>query len=90
MKLGPDPRCKEQPPLAEDLRKKIPRAHSVVSPTKLLRWSGPSSESYLQRACLVRGECIGVLVGEGAGGGGGGGGGGVGRRLGTFSAPAFE
>jgi hypothetical protein len=23
MKLGPDPRCKEQPPLAEDLRKKI-------------------------------------------------------------------
>jgi hypothetical protein len=25
MEFGPDPRCKKEPPLAEDLRKKIPR-----------------------------------------------------------------
>jgi hypothetical protein len=46
---------------------------------------------YLQRVCLVRGDCIGSLVGGcDGGGGGGGGGGGVEGGGGTCSASTFE
>jgi hypothetical protein len=40
MNLGPHSRCKEQPPLAEDLLKKN---HSVVGSKLISRWSGSSS-----------------------------------------------
>jgi transposase len=43
MKFGPDPWCKEKQPLAEDLRKKIPRTTLRYWLQKISRWSGPSS-----------------------------------------------
>jgi hypothetical protein len=43
MKPGPHPRCKEQPPLADDLRKKIPRTTLRYWLQIISRWSGLSS-----------------------------------------------
>jgi hypothetical protein len=52
MKLGPHPRFKEQPPLAEDLRKKISQTALHNWLKKISRWSGPSGPN-AKVECLI-------------------------------------
>jgi hypothetical protein len=52
MEFGPDSQLKEQPPLAEDLRKKISRTTHTPLFQIISRWSGPSSPNPMVE-CII-------------------------------------